>query len=66
MSDVVRRGDMYRWEIVRAVTEQRVFGIVRSAGPQEALAAAEAVLDAGLHAVEVALTTPRALTAAAR
>ncbi|MFC7587069.1 bifunctional 4-hydroxy-2-oxoglutarate aldolase/2-dehydro-3-deoxy-phosphogluconate aldolase [Nonomuraea antimicrobica] len=66
MSDVVRRGDMYRWEIVRAVTEQRVFGIVRSAGPQEALAAAEAVLDAGLHAVEVALTTPRALTAVAR
>ncbi|WP_043639417.1 bifunctional 4-hydroxy-2-oxoglutarate aldolase/2-dehydro-3-deoxy-phosphogluconate aldolase [Nonomuraea candida] len=57
---------MYRWEIVRAVTEQRVFGIVRSAGPQEAVAAAEAVLDAGLRAVEVALTTPRALTAVAR
>ncbi|MEV0821766.1 bifunctional 4-hydroxy-2-oxoglutarate aldolase/2-dehydro-3-deoxy-phosphogluconate aldolase [Nonomuraea rubra] len=56
---------MYRWEIVQAVTEQRVFGIVRSAGPQEALAAAEAVLDAGLRAVEVALTTPRALTAVA-
>ncbi|MCK2216026.1 bifunctional 4-hydroxy-2-oxoglutarate aldolase/2-dehydro-3-deoxy-phosphogluconate aldolase [Actinomadura sp. ATCC 31491] len=57
---------MYRWEIVRAVTEQRVFGIVRSAGPEEALTAAEAVLDAGLRAVEVALTTPRALTAVAR
>ncbi|CAL9346870.1 KHG_KDPG aldolase [Streptomyces sp. enrichment culture] len=57
---------MYRWEIVRAVTAQRVFGIVRSGGAKEAVAAAEAVLDAGLHAVEVALTTPGALTAIAR
>lgn len=57
---------MYRWEIVRAVTEQRVFGIVRSAGPDDAVASARAVLDAGLRAVEVALTTPRALSAVAR
>ncbi|MFF3494823.1 bifunctional 4-hydroxy-2-oxoglutarate aldolase/2-dehydro-3-deoxy-phosphogluconate aldolase [Streptomyces sp. NPDC002795] len=57
---------MYRWEIVRAVTAQRVFGIVRTAGPEAAVEAAEAVLDAGLNAVEVALTTPRALTAVAR
>ncbi|GGT35768.1 bifunctional 4-hydroxy-2-oxoglutarate aldolase/2-dehydro-3-deoxy-phosphogluconate aldolase [Nonomuraea spiralis] len=57
---------MYRWEIVQAVTQQRVFGIVRAAAPEAALAAAEAVLDAGLHAVEVALTTPRALSAVAR
>jgi 2-dehydro-3-deoxyphosphogluconate aldolase/(4S)-4-hydroxy-2-oxoglutarate aldolase len=57
---------MYRWEIVRAVTEQRVFGIVRTAGPDAAVAAAEAVLAAGLRAVEVALTTPRALAAVAR
>ncbi|NRQ37064.1 bifunctional 4-hydroxy-2-oxoglutarate aldolase/2-dehydro-3-deoxy-phosphogluconate aldolase [Nonomuraea sp. NN258] len=57
---------MYRWEIVQAVTEQRVFGIVRSDTPERAVAAAEAVLDAGLKAVEVALTTPRALTAVAR
>ncbi|MER7789878.1 bifunctional 4-hydroxy-2-oxoglutarate aldolase/2-dehydro-3-deoxy-phosphogluconate aldolase [Streptomyces sp. NPDC097640] len=56
---------MYRWDIVRAVTAQRVFGIVRTAGPREALAAAVAVLDAGLNAVEVALTTPRALSAVA-
>ncbi|MFJ2740266.1 bifunctional 4-hydroxy-2-oxoglutarate aldolase/2-dehydro-3-deoxy-phosphogluconate aldolase [Streptomyces sp. NPDC087440] len=55
----------YRWELVRAVTEQRVFGIVRSAGPEDAVAAATQVLDAGLHAVEVSLTTPRALTAVA-
>ncbi|MEU0742836.1 bifunctional 4-hydroxy-2-oxoglutarate aldolase/2-dehydro-3-deoxy-phosphogluconate aldolase [Streptomyces sp. NPDC006134] len=57
---------MYRWEIVQAVTAQRVFGIVRGGGAKEAVAAAEAVLDAGLHAVEVALTTPGALTAIAR
>lgn len=57
---------MYRWEIVAAVTEQRVFGIVRAARPEEAVAAAEAMLDAGLRAVEVALTTPGALSALAR
>jgi 2-dehydro-3-deoxyphosphogluconate aldolase / (4S)-4-hydroxy-2-oxoglutarate aldolase len=56
---------MYRWDIVRAVTAQRVFGIVRAAGPREALTAAVAMLDAGLNAVEVALTTPRALNVVA-
>ncbi|MGR6920944.1 bifunctional 4-hydroxy-2-oxoglutarate aldolase/2-dehydro-3-deoxy-phosphogluconate aldolase [[Actinomadura] parvosata] len=60
------KSPLYRWELVQAVTGQRVFGIVRSAGPQEAVAAAEAMLDAGLNAVEVALSTPRALTAVAR
>ncbi|MES4904196.1 MULTISPECIES: bifunctional 4-hydroxy-2-oxoglutarate aldolase/2-dehydro-3-deoxy-phosphogluconate aldolase [unclassified Streptomyces] len=57
---------MYRWDIVRAVTAQRAFGIVRAAGPREALTAAVAVVDAGLNAVEVALTTPRALSAVAQ
>ncbi|MFD7431492.1 bifunctional 4-hydroxy-2-oxoglutarate aldolase/2-dehydro-3-deoxy-phosphogluconate aldolase [Streptomyces sp. NPDC059818] len=57
---------MYRWETVQAVTAQRVFGIVRTAGPDEAVAAAEALLEAGLRAVEIALTTPRGLTALAR
>ncbi|MFJ4896753.1 bifunctional 4-hydroxy-2-oxoglutarate aldolase/2-dehydro-3-deoxy-phosphogluconate aldolase [Streptomyces sp. NPDC088727] len=56
---------MYRWETVQAVTAQRVFGIIRTTGPDEAVAAAEAVLNAGLNAVEIALTTPRALTALA-
>ncbi|MEU3053708.1 bifunctional 4-hydroxy-2-oxoglutarate aldolase/2-dehydro-3-deoxy-phosphogluconate aldolase [Streptomyces griseus] len=56
---------MYRWETVQAVTAQRVFAIVRTAGPDEAVAAADAVLEAGLNAVEIALTTPRALTALA-
>ncbi|MEU2679425.1 bifunctional 4-hydroxy-2-oxoglutarate aldolase/2-dehydro-3-deoxy-phosphogluconate aldolase [Streptomyces sp. NPDC007107] len=56
---------MYRWETVQAVTAQRVFAIVRTAGPDEAVTAADAVLEAGLNAVEIALTTPRALTALA-
>ncbi|MDJ1134032.1 bifunctional 4-hydroxy-2-oxoglutarate aldolase/2-dehydro-3-deoxy-phosphogluconate aldolase [Streptomyces iconiensis] len=54
---------MYRWETTEAVTTQRVFGIIRSATHQDAAAAAETVLDAGLHAVEVALTTPHATRA---
>ncbi len=57
---------MYRWETVRAVTAQRVFGIVRTPGPEKAVVAAGAVLDAGLRAVEIALTTPRALRAVAQ
>lgn len=54
---------MYRWETTEAVTAQRVFGIVRSSTHQDAVHAARAVLDAGLHAVEVALTTPHAASA---
>lgn len=54
---------MYRWEIMRAVAAQRVFGIVRSTSSEEAFRAGEAVLDAGLGAVEVALTTRGALRA---
>ncbi|MFJ4689574.1 bifunctional 4-hydroxy-2-oxoglutarate aldolase/2-dehydro-3-deoxy-phosphogluconate aldolase [Streptomyces sp. NPDC091377] len=56
---------MYRWETVQAITAQRVFAIVRTGGPDEAVTAADAVLEAGLNAVEIALTTPRALTALA-
>lgn len=56
----------YRWETMRAVTAQRVFGIVRSTTAAEAVTAGEAVVDAGLDTVEVALTTPGALTAVAR
>lgn len=57
---------MHRWEIMRAVTAQRVFGIVRSDSPEEAVRAGEAVLGAGLRTVEVALTTPGALSAVTR
>ncbi|MFD7921839.1 bifunctional 4-hydroxy-2-oxoglutarate aldolase/2-dehydro-3-deoxy-phosphogluconate aldolase [Streptomyces sp. NPDC059740] len=56
---------MYRWQLMEAVTAQRVFGIVRKPTAREAVAAAHAVLDAGLEAVEVALTTPGARTALA-
>ncbi|MER7412893.1 MULTISPECIES: bifunctional 4-hydroxy-2-oxoglutarate aldolase/2-dehydro-3-deoxy-phosphogluconate aldolase [Streptomyces] len=48
---------MYRHEATRAITAQRAFGIVRAPTPAEAATAAGAVLDAGLDAVEVALTT---------
>ncbi|UNS98667.1 bifunctional 4-hydroxy-2-oxoglutarate aldolase/2-dehydro-3-deoxy-phosphogluconate aldolase [Streptomyces tubbatahanensis] len=54
---------MYRHEATQAITAQRAFGIVRTATPGEAVTAAGTVLDAGLHAVEVALTTPQALRA---
>ncbi|GAA2074062.1 bifunctional 4-hydroxy-2-oxoglutarate aldolase/2-dehydro-3-deoxy-phosphogluconate aldolase [Streptomyces albiaxialis] len=54
---------MYRWELIQAVTAQGAFGIVRADTAREAVDAAEAVLDAGLRAVEVALTTPGAVGA---
>lgn len=57
---------MYRWDIVRAVTAQRVFGIIRSSTPHEAEKSARLILDAGLDAVEIAMTTPRATEALAR
>ena len=57
---------MYRWEIIRSITAQRAFGIVRSRIAQEAERAAEVVLDAGLHAVEITMTTPRSLRTVAR
>lgn len=56
---------MYRWETVQALTAQRVFGIVRAPTPVRAVHAGQAVLRAGLDAVEVALTTPHATTAIA-
>ncbi|WP_369202731.1 bifunctional 4-hydroxy-2-oxoglutarate aldolase/2-dehydro-3-deoxy-phosphogluconate aldolase [Streptomyces sp. PU-14G] len=54
---------MYRHEATQAITAQRAFGIVRAATPGEAVTAAGTVLDAGLDAVEVALTTPQAVRA---
>ncbi|MFI1169583.1 bifunctional 4-hydroxy-2-oxoglutarate aldolase/2-dehydro-3-deoxy-phosphogluconate aldolase [Streptomyces sp. NPDC020801] len=54
---------MYRWDILQAVTAQRAFGIIRSSTAESAVTAAQAMLDAGLHTVEVALTTPKALSA---
>lgn len=52
---------MYRWEILHALTAQRAFAIVRSDSAQQAEDATLAVLDAGLEAAEVTLTTPGAI-----
>jgi 2-dehydro-3-deoxyphosphogluconate aldolase/(4S)-4-hydroxy-2-oxoglutarate aldolase len=54
---------MYRWQTMAKVVEQRVFGIVRTSSADEAVTMAELVMAAGLHTVEIALTTPSALDA---
>ncbi|WP_406639558.1 bifunctional 4-hydroxy-2-oxoglutarate aldolase/2-dehydro-3-deoxy-phosphogluconate aldolase [Amycolatopsis sp. WGS_07] len=53
----------YRWEITHAAVRQGVVGIVRTADAASAVAAARAVLDAGLKSVEVPLTNAGALVA---
>ncbi|WP_336216064.1 bifunctional 4-hydroxy-2-oxoglutarate aldolase/2-dehydro-3-deoxy-phosphogluconate aldolase [Nonomuraea sp. LPB2021202275-12-8] len=53
----------YRWEIMSQIAEQRVIGIVRTATPAQAVEPVRDMLAAGLRTVEVALTTPDALTA---
>jgi 2-dehydro-3-deoxyphosphogluconate aldolase/(4S)-4-hydroxy-2-oxoglutarate aldolase len=50
---------------VAAITGHRVLGIVRAADRRAAETTAAALLDAGLEAVEVSLTTPDALEAIA-
>lgn len=52
---------MYRWETLAALAEQRVFGIVRAEDAETALATAEAMIEAGLRTLEIALTTPGGL-----
>ncbi len=52
---------MYRWETTAALTTQRVIGIVRATEADAARRTAQAFLDAGLHTLEVTLTTPGAL-----
>jgi 2-dehydro-3-deoxyphosphogluconate aldolase / (4S)-4-hydroxy-2-oxoglutarate aldolase len=49
------------WEPVAAVVEQRVLAIVRKSDPAAAHTAATDLLDAGVRAVEISLTTPSAL-----
>ncbi|MGO1050703.1 bifunctional 4-hydroxy-2-oxoglutarate aldolase/2-dehydro-3-deoxy-phosphogluconate aldolase [Crossiella sp. CA198] len=53
---------MYRWETLAALAGQRVFGIVRAGDAKTALATAEAMIDAGLRTLEIALTTPGGLS----
>lgn len=54
---------MYRWEITRAALAQRVFAIVSKGSYDQAAAAADTLLSAGLTTVEISLTTPFALEA---
>ncbi|MDX6352820.1 MAG: 2-dehydro-3-deoxyphosphogluconate aldolase / (4S)-4-hydroxy-2-oxoglutarate aldolase [Streptomyces sp.] len=54
---------MYRWEITRAALAQRVFAIVRKESYDQAAAAADGLLSAGLTTIEISLTTPFALEA---
>lgn len=48
---------MYRWQIMQAITEQRVVGIIRESSPEAGRAAGGRLLDAGLRAVEVSFTS---------
>jgi 2-dehydro-3-deoxyphosphogluconate aldolase/(4S)-4-hydroxy-2-oxoglutarate aldolase len=52
-----------RWEVMSALTDQKVLGIVRSGSPEEAVTLARRLLGAGLRCVEVTFTTPRAAEA---
>lgn len=55
-----------RAETVAEITSQRVIGIVRGSSADDAYAAAVRLVDAGLRAVEVSLTTHGALAVVAR
>ncbi|MFF5263789.1 bifunctional 4-hydroxy-2-oxoglutarate aldolase/2-dehydro-3-deoxy-phosphogluconate aldolase [Actinomadura viridis] len=57
---------MYPWEVMHGIARQRVLAIVRSDGAENAVRAAETVIGAGVHTVEVSLTTPGALMAIER
>lgn len=54
---------MYRWEIIETITRQRVIAIVRTDSAETATEIGRVLLDAGLVAVEVSLTTPGGLRA---
>ncbi|HYJ75080.1 MAG TPA: bifunctional 4-hydroxy-2-oxoglutarate aldolase/2-dehydro-3-deoxy-phosphogluconate aldolase [Kineosporiaceae bacterium] len=54
---------MYRWEVMAALADQRVLGIVRTSTAEEATRRALQLLGAGLRCVEVAFTTPGAVEA---
>lgn len=54
---------MYRWEITRAALAQRVVAVIRKDSYDQAAAAADHLLSAGLTTIEFSLTTPFALEA---
>lgn len=54
---------MYRWQTMSTIAEQRAIGIVRTDDAKTALTAGQQLLAAGMHTVEIAMTTPGALDA---
>jgi len=52
---------IYRWQVMATIAEQRVIGIVRADNADAATESGQALLDLGLRAVEISLTTPCAL-----
>jgi 2-dehydro-3-deoxyphosphogluconate aldolase/(4S)-4-hydroxy-2-oxoglutarate aldolase len=56
----------YRWELIARIVRARAVAIVRSASAREAENVAAALLDAGIDALEISLTTPGALGAIER
>jgi 2-dehydro-3-deoxyphosphogluconate aldolase / (4S)-4-hydroxy-2-oxoglutarate aldolase len=62
MSGIAKQA-LYRWEVMAALADHRVLGIVRATGPEGAVEASRRLLAAGLRCVEIAFTTPRAAEA---
>lgn len=56
----------YRWEISARIVEEKVVAVIRSAGPEEAVAVGRAVRAGGIRVLEVAFTTPGATEAIAQ
>ena len=54
---------MFRWEVMSALADQKLLGVVRAGSPEEAAQLAHRLLGAGLRCVEVAFTTPSAARA---
>src|SRR5919199_1831822 len=62
MSGTARRS-LSRWEVMAALADHRVLGIVRTAHPKDAVETSRRLLAAGLRCVEIAFTTPGAAEA---
>jgi 2-dehydro-3-deoxyphosphogluconate aldolase/(4S)-4-hydroxy-2-oxoglutarate aldolase len=54
---------MDRSEVCDAIRSEQIIGVIRTSGPEEAVRLGEAMVEAGLRIVEVALTTPGGLEA---
>ena len=54
---------VFRWEVCEAIRSEQIIGVIRAAGPDEAVRLGEAMIAGGLRIVEVALTTPHGLEA---